>query len=221
VVNLVASVLPPLRDLIDAILADADKSAGALGLIGAVTLAWGASRFMVSFGDALSRVMGRTHQRGLVARNAIAIAAVVLLPVALVLAAGLGGAASFIDAAETTGALSVVGPAVHVGLSILPLLAIVIALAIVYRVLPTPAPSRRAVVLPSIATGIVVAVLAQVFAFLAPRLVGAAAVLGTLAAVFAALAWLGLSFQAILIGGAWVGERDEPAARELGPTDPA
>ena len=47
------------------------------------------------------------------------------------------------------------------------------------------------------------------FAFLAPRLIGAAALLGTLATVFAALAWLALSFQALLLGAAWVRDRAE------------
>jgi len=46
-----------------------------------------------------------------------------------------------------------------------------------------------------------------VFIYVAPRLIGAAAFLGTLATVFAALAWLGLSFQAILFGAAWIRER--------------
>jgi uncharacterized BrkB/YihY/UPF0761 family membrane protein len=50
--------------------------------------------------------------------------------------------------------------------------------------------------------------------FIAPRLIGAAAVLGTVAAVFATLAWLGLSFQALLLGAAWVAER-EPQASPL------
>jgi uncharacterized BrkB/YihY/UPF0761 family membrane protein len=50
-------------------------------------------------------------------------------------------------------------------------------------------------------------VLARVFVFVAPRLIGAAALLGTLATAFAALAWLALSFQAVLLGAAWVRDR--------------
>ena len=41
--------------------------------------------------------------------------------------------------------------------------------------------------------------------------------LGTIAAVFAALAWLSLSFQAILLGAAWVGDRE--VALEAGGED--
>jgi uncharacterized BrkB/YihY/UPF0761 family membrane protein len=46
-----------------------------------------------------------------------------------------------------------------------------------------------------------------VFVFVAPRLIGAAAFIGTLATAFAALAWLSLSFQALLFGAAWVRDR--------------
>ena len=60
---------------------------------------------------------------------------------------------------------------------------------------------------PGLAIGLVLSGLARVFIYVAPRLIGAAAFLGTLATVFAALAWLGLSFQAILFGAAWVRER--------------
>jgi uncharacterized BrkB/YihY/UPF0761 family membrane protein len=65
--------------------------------------------------------------------------------------------------------------------------------------------------LPAILVGIVLTVLVQGFVFLAPRLIGSAALLGTIAVVFAALAWFSLSFQALLIGAAWVRER-EPGA---------
>ena len=61
---------------------------------------------------------------------------------------------------------------------------------------------------PAITVGLVLTVLTRVFVFIAPRLVGAAATIGALATAFAALAWLSLSFQAILLGAAWVRQRD-------------
>jgi uncharacterized BrkB/YihY/UPF0761 family membrane protein len=67
----------------------------------------------------------------------------------------------------------------------------------------------------------VLTVVARLFVFLAPRLIGAAALLGTLATAFAALAWLALSFQAILLGAAWVRDRADritpEGARSLEP----
>ena len=59
--------------------------------------------------------------------------------------------------------------------------------------------------------GLVIVVLSQVFVFLAPRLVGIAALAGSLATAFIALAWLSFTFQALLYGAAWVRVRDDRA----------
>lgn len=219
-VAVVGSVLPPLRDVVDAVLAQASADPGALGIIGLATLAWGASRFVLAFSDAISRVMGRTAHRGFFARNAAAIVAVLLLALAIVGAPTLAGVASFLDAAEATGVLAVVGDALHIALGAAPPVLTVLALALVYRAVPVPAAPWRAVWLPAVIAGSATVVLAQVFVYLAPRLIGAAALLGTIAAVFAALAWLGLSFQALLLGAAWVRER-EPDPGPGGAAGPA
>lgn len=209
----VAAVLPPLHDLIQAILTEAGRDAGALGLIGAATLAWGASRFVLSFSDAIDRVMGRTHRRGIVIQNVGAVAAVLLLAGSIVAGAVLAGIVSFLELAEEQGVVAVVAEVLRLGLRLLPPAATVLAIALVYRIVPTPAPRWRSVGPPALAVGIVVTVLLEAFVFLAPRLIGTAALLGSIATVFAALAWLSLTFQAILIGAAWVGERDAAAAR--------
>ena len=61
-------------------------------------------------------------------------------------------------------------------------------------------------------------ILSQIFTFLVPRLVGVAALAGSLASAFIALAWLSFTFQALLYGAAWVRVRDEsPTAPR--PTD--
>ena len=53
-------------------------------------------------------------------------------------------------------------------------------------------------------SGIAIVVLSQLFLMLAPLLVGAAALAGSLATAFIALAWLSFTFQALLYGAAWV-----------------
>ena len=50
----------------------------------------------------------------------------------------------------------------------------------------------------------------SVFLYLAPRLLGAALLTGSLATAFVALAWLSFTFQALLLGAAWVRVRDDP-----------
>ncbi len=207
-ISLITAVLPPLHDLVTTTLTDAGQQAGALGILGAATLAWGASRFVLAFTGAVARVMGRSVRGGTVARNALAVAAVLLLPGAILAGAALAGVASFLGLAESQGVVAAIGLAINIALGFLPLVATIVVVALAYRIVPTPSPDWRAVTIPAIAVGIALTVLLQAFVFLAPRLIGAAALLGTLATVFAALAWLALSFQAILLGAAWVTERE-------------
>ena len=70
--------------------------------------------------------------------------------------------------------------------------------------------------IPAILVGVVVVVLTQIFTLLVPRLVGVAALAGSLASAFIALAWLSFTFQALLYGAAWVRVRDETADRAAG-----
>ena len=51
--------------------------------------------------------------------------------------------------------------------------------------------------------------LTQAFTFLIPRLVGVAALAGSLATAFIALAWLSFLFQAMLYGAAWLKVRED------------
>lgn len=206
-VAVIVGVLPPLRDLIEVVLAEAARAAAPVSIIGAVILIWGASRFAVAFEDAIARVMGGDRRRGLITSNLAALAAVLLMIGAIVLSTLLSGLLAFLDAGVQSGALGVIGDAVEIGLWLLPTLVVIGATMLVYRVVPIPSPRWRAVIVPGAAIGVVLTLLATVFVFVAPRLIGAAAFIGTLATVFAALAWLGLSFQALLFGAAWVRDR--------------
>jgi uncharacterized BrkB/YihY/UPF0761 family membrane protein len=64
-------------------------------------------------------------------------------------------------------------------------------------------------VVPAIVAGLGIYLLGQVFLFVAPRIVGVAALAGPLATAFIALAWLSFSFQILLLGAAWVRVRDD------------
>jgi membrane protein len=207
VVAAIADVLPPLRDVVRLVLDEAADAAGAISVLGGLALVWGASRFAVAFQDAMARIFGGERRRGFVASNVAALVAVLGLIGVAILGAILAGLSSFLDAAEEHGG-PVVGLVVGTGLAIVPSVGAVVSIALVYRVVPVIAPGWRAIVPPAITVGIVLTVLTRVFVFIAPRLVGAAATIGALATAFAALAWLSLSFQAILLGAAWVRQRD-------------
>jgi membrane protein len=206
-VAVVVGVLPPLRDLIESVLAEAARAAAPVSIVGAVILVWGTSRFVVSFEDAIARVMGGDRRRGFFISNLAALGAVVLMIAAIVLSTLLSGVRAFIDAGVQSGVLGVLGDVVGIALTLLPVIVTIGATTLVYRIVPVQSPPWRAVLVPGLAAGLALTVLASIFAFVAPRLIGAAAFIGTLATVFAALAWLSLSFQALLFGAAWVRDR--------------
>ena len=212
VVDVLAGVLPPLRDLITAVLDEVASEAGPVSIIGAVVLVWGTSRFAVAFDDGMARVMGGSRSRGLLARNLAALGAVGLMIAAILLSTVLSGVLAFLEAATSAGVIPFLGYAFAIGLGVLPVIATMAATVLVYRVVPVPSPRWRAVVIPGVVVGLALTILARLFAFLAPQLIGAAALLGTLATAFAALAWLGLSFQALLLGAAWVRDRADRQA---------
>jgi len=96
----------------------------------------------------------------------------------------------------------------------------VVAVAIAYRVLPPKAPRWRSILPAAILVGIAITLLTQLFTFLVPFLVGAAAIAGSLASAFIALAWLSFSFQALLYGASWVRVAElQAAAAQAGQTD--
>lgn len=211
IVDTIAGVVPPLRDVATVVLGEASRNAAPVSLLGFVVLLWGASRFIVAFQDAIQRVMGGDRRRSLVRRNLAAFGAVVLVIAAIVAATVVAGIAAFLDAGEAVGIVSLVDTGIALLLGILPVVATLGAVALVYRLVPLPRSSWRAVGAPAIAAGLALTIFARVFVFVAPRLIGAAALLGTLASVFAALAWLSLSFQALLLGAAWTADREARA----------
>ena len=208
-IETVVGVLPPMRDLIEVVLTEVAKDAAPVSIVGAVVLVWGTSRFAVAFQGAIARVMGGDRQRGLLASNLVALGAVVLMIGAILLSSVLSGIVAFLEAGQALGVIPFFGDALSLTLGLLPVLATMAAVMLVYRVVPVPSPRWRAVIVPGVTVGLALTILARLFAFLAPRLIGAAALLGTLATVFAALAWLALSFQALLLGAAWVRDRAE------------
>ena len=214
VIDTVVLVVPPLRGLIEVVVGEATRDAGPVSVIGAVALVWGASRFVVAFQDAIARVMSADRRRGILIENLGAFGVVLLLIAALVASTILAGFAAFLEAGQDAGVVAVIGTVLSILIGVLPLLAGIVTIGLVYRIVPVSSPPWAAIVLPAVVVGSVLTVLGRAFVFLAPRLIGSAALLGTLATVFAALAWLALSFQAVLIGAAWVRDR---SARRLPP----
>jgi membrane protein len=214
VVQNLVNLVPPLAELIDTIVSEVAQNAASFSILGAIALLWGTSRFVLGFEGAVGRVMGTFGNRGFVERNLGALIVVVLVIGAIIGASVLSGLATSLASNAPPGAVPLLSSLVSLVATLFPIVAAMAIMALVYQVVPLPHPPWRAAVLPGAVAGLAVAVLASLFVYIAPRLIGTAALLGTLATLFAALAWLSLTFQAILIGAAWVRERADAIARE-------
>lgn len=205
----IGTLLPPLRDLVDQALLALSDGAAVTSAVGLVGLIWTVSQFYVTLDVAFARIFADREERNVFRRTArgfISVAGLVGVIAALIVGGSLAAAAeAFLPSSSPS--LVAVG---RILASVPVVTAIgVIALAIVYRVVPPRRPAWSAIWLPAVVVGIGVVALSQLFLFVAPRLIGAALVAGSLATAFIALAWLSFTFQAVLIGAAWVRVRDD------------
>ena len=204
IVQSLGDTLPPLRGVLDANLDRLSEGAAGFGTLGLIGLAWGASRFYGSLDDALGRIFRSAPKRGFVARTARGLFSVVLLVCVFIVALVLSGIASYL-AEETAAVLGtetrtfwrVVTPT-------LTALVFIGATAAVYRLVPARRVPWFALGPPAIVVGIVHAAVTALFTYIAPRLIGAAALYATFVAIFAVMIWLAALFQVLLLGAAWV-----------------
>jgi membrane protein len=211
----IGAAIPPIRSLVDDALASMSTSAQLTSALGLLGLLWTVSRFYVTLDIAFSRIFTESRERDFVRRNArsfVWVVGLVGVVTALIVGGSLAAAAEALLPTSTSSLLGfgriVSSPPVVAALTV----AIV---AIVYRVVPPTAPSWRALTPAAIVTGIAIVILSQVFLFVAPRIVGAAALAGSLAAAFIALAWLSFTFQLLLLGAAWARVRSDGGPRTV------
>jgi membrane protein len=208
-VQALVEAFPPLADLINGAVTAFSQGAALTSIIGFVGVIWTVSQFYGAIDVAFARIFAGSPERDIVRRTARGFLVVALIGIAIVAFVVLVSFATYIDALVPT-QMPVASAIVAVLRSplFLMVLAVVIVLA-AYHFLPPVAPRWRSALIPAIVVGIAVVVLSQVFMLLVPRLVGVAALAGSLASAFIALAWLSFTFQAILYGAAWVRVRDE------------
>lgn len=223
IADALVATFPPLADVIDAALVALTEGAPVTGLIGLIGLIWAVSQLYVTVDVAFARVFTQTAERDLVGRTArgfLWVAMVIAVVVAAIVAGTLLAAAEALLPSGTP-----LGPGLVDVVTSWPMLVVlaIVVVGAIYRFVPPRNPVWAAVPGPAIAVGLTIALLTQVFAFLAPRIVGFATVVGPLATIFIALAWLSFSFQALLLGGAWVAvdDRRRRADEELALTAPA
>jgi membrane protein len=203
IVEILTSQFPSLAPVLDEALAAFSDLAPTTGLVGLALLVWSASSlvravdgsFRIIFGD---DGVGRTPIRDVVAvlaMTAATFAAAVIL--VIVTLPGFVG--------EAFGAP---GRLVQVATSFAGVAGLV---ALAFKFVPRPRPSWRALWLPAVATGLVITLMSELFAILAPLLFGSAQLYGAFGTLFLGLVWLGNITQILLLGAAWVAERDHRA----------
>lgn len=211
IVEGIGKSLPPLSGFLDASLQQITEGAAGAGLIGLIGLAWGASRFYGSLDDAVSRIFRSAPKRGIVARTLRGIFSVVLLVSVFLGSLILAGIGSYL-ADQTAARLGTESDSFwRIVTPLITGTVFVGAAVLIYRLVPAVHVPWSAALLPALVVGIGLAALTQLFAYIAPRVIGAAAVYGTFVAIFAAMIWLATGFQILLMGAAWVSIRmDRP-----------
>lgn len=211
---------PPLADLIGDALAAIRTGAPISGLVGVIGLVWTVSQLYVALDTAFARIFSAHPERDVLRRTLRGLVWVVILAGGAVAGIVLASIAAFADAVLPEGVP--LGRLIRAVVGTVPgqsLLAIAVV-SVLYRWVPPRRPPWRALLPPAVVVAVGIVLLSQLFVFLAPRLVGVAAVVGTLATVFIALAWFSLSFQALLLGAAWVRVRESHRSRPGPPAPP-
>jgi YihY family inner membrane protein len=188
--------------------------AGVFSIVGLAGLVWGSSHFYGALDEAIARVFAKTPARAAFDRLLRGFVSVLLLVGGLLSGIGLSALQAVASKGFGTGLGADVDRLISaIGFTILTAVVVVIAVGFLYRVVPNTNVPLRVLALPALIAGLILTGLAELLVFIEPLLTGALSVFGGVAAVFAALAWLHLAFQVLLIGASWTRLRLEDAAK--------
>jgi membrane protein len=200
---------PPLAGFFEAALGGFAKGAITYSVVGLVALVWGSSRFYQSLDDAMARIFESTRRRDPLRRGLLGIASVALL------AAVVAGLIVITQLATSLGVDGLPGVAVGaailstaLGAAVASVALFSVGIALIYRFVPTNQPTWRMIGAPSLVVVSFVAIFTALFTVLTPQFVGSLQIYGAFVAVFAAMIWLSFVSQALLIGAAWVHQRE-------------
>lgn len=216
VIDALSTALPPLADLIRGSVDALADGAALTSVIGVVGVVWTVSQLFAAVDVAFARIFFDEPERDVFRRTLrgfLVVGLIATTVVAIIAGLSLVAALDTLSGTQESLARGIVGL-----LGMPPLLAFVasVVVMVAYRKLPPRPPRWRALVIPAAIVGVILVILGQAFTLLVPWLVGVADLAGSLASGFVALAWLSLSFQALLLGAAWVRVRNAgpPSAAE-------
>jgi uncharacterized BrkB/YihY/UPF0761 family membrane protein len=203
---------PPLADAVGDTLERLVENRGAVSLLGLAGLAWGASNLYGALDEAIGRLIPGERVRNVFERRLRGFLAVVLMLAAATAAVLTGALIALLERDLPLPGTDAGGTASQLASFAISGALIVLAVLAIYRTVPTAPPSIRAALAPALVAGLAIALLTDVYALVAPRLVGALEAFGVLAALFGALLWLGYVCQLLLLGASWARIRRDAEA---------
>ena len=211
-VNGLTGQLAPLAPVARDGLRSLASNAGGFSILGLIGLAWGASHFYGSLDEAISRVFARAPARGTLDRIVRQFVSVFVLVGALLSGIALSAIQAIVSSRFDVGPTGDAGRiASELAFPMLTAVVVVVSVGVLYRVVPNTKVPIRVLWPPTVVAGLVLTGLTELLVYITPLLTGALSVFGGVAAVFAALAWLHLAFQVLLIGAAWTRMRLDEA----------
>jgi len=205
IIDFIASAVPPLEPIVRTALDSVAAGAVPTTILALLGLLWGSSRFYAALDYAFSKVFPGRQQRNEVVRTLRGLLVTFLfvgLPIAALIVGSL--ASWVVDLAPESALVQGAGRTlVQLASPVLSFLLFVGVVSAVYRFVPSEPVPVRAFLRPAILVGVALAGFTQLFTFIAPRMMGFAALFGTFVAVFALLAWMSISFNVLLLGASW------------------
>jgi membrane protein len=208
VVRQLVALVPPLEPFVSVALDQLAAGAVAISIIGLLGFLWTASQFYGQLDHAFALILQSSRRRDMIERTIRGIVVVGLVIALFMLLLG-ASIASTETSLPGVGVVDLVAP---VASPVIGYLAVAAVVAFMYRVVPTQSISWRAAWLPAAVVGLAESMLTGLFVLLAPYL-ASPKIFGPFFTIFATLAWLSWTFQILLYGAAWVGQRT------LGPPD--
>jgi membrane protein len=204
-VDAIAAAVPPLAPIVQTALDSVAQGAVPTTVIALIGLLWGSSRFYASLDYAFSKVFHGERRRNEVVRTLrglLVTFAFVALPIAALLVGSIATWA--LETARDGGAIDgILRTLLQLASPIGSFVLFVGVVSLVYRFVPVEHVPWRAIIVPALLVGVALAGFAQLFTFIAPRMVGFAALFGTFVTIFALLAWMAISFNMLILGASW------------------
>jgi len=216
IVAAIGGAFPPLEAIARAAFEQVAAGAVPTSIVALVGLLWGSSRFYAALDNAFARVFHSAPRRNEFQRGVRGVLVSVLFvaaPLVLVLAGA--GVTWLLDLApDDLVVQGTIRGLLQLGSPIGTLVLFVVGTMLVYRLVPSASVPLRALRVPAILAGTALAIFTQLFTFVAPRMLGWAALFGALISVFVVLVWLSISLNVLLIGASWTRVRSLAADDE-------